>query len=347
MLNLDIKPLKKEFFDMAWKRLNNLTKPQGSLGKLEEIAAKLVAIYENPMPEIKKKAVLVFASDHGVTQEGVSAYPKEVTAQMVFNFLRGGAGINVLARHAGAEVVVVDVGIDYDFEKVNGLISKKVVKGTGNIAKGPALTRGDAMKCIEIGIEVVKEYHSKGYNLFATGEMGIGNTTPSSAVVSVLTNSPVEEVTGKGTGIDEETFKRKVGVIKRAIEINKPDASDPVDVLSKVGGPEIGAIAGVVLCCASLRIPVVVDGFISTAGALMAYCINPVVKDYIFVSHNSVEKGHKRALDFMGLKPLLDLNLRLGEGTGAALAMTIIEAGLKIYREMATFDEAGVSKSDK
>lgn len=347
MLNLDIKPLKKEFSDMAWKRLNNLTKPQGSLGKLEEIAAKLVAIYENPMPEIKKKAVLVFASDHGVTEEGVSAYPKEVTAQMVFNFLRGGAGINVLARHAGAEVVVVDVGVDYDFGKVNGLISKKVVKGTGNIAKGPALTRGDAMKCIEIGIEVVKEYHSKGYNLFATGEMGIGNTTPSSAVVSVLTNSPVEEVTGRGTGIDEETFKRKVEVIKRAIEINKPDASDPVDVLSKVGGPEIGAIAGVVLCCASLRIPVVVDGFISTAGALIAYCINPAVKDYIFASHNSVEKGHKRALDFMGLKPLLDLNLRLGEGTGAALAMTIIEAGLKIYREMATFDEAGVSKSDK
>lgn len=347
MLNLDIKPLKKEFFDMAWKRLNNLTKPQGSLGKLEEIAAKLVAIYENPMPEIKKKAVLVFASDHGVTQEGISAYPKEVTAQMVFNFLRGGAGINVLARHAGAEVVVVDVGVDYDFGKVNGLISKKVVKGTGNITKGPALTRGDAMKCIEIGIEVVKEYHSKGYNLFATGEMGIGNTTPSSAVVSVLTNSPVEEVTGKGTGIDEETFKRKVEVIKRAIEINKPDAYDPVDVLSKVGGPEIGAIAGVVLCCASLRIPVVVDGFISTAGALIAYCINPAVKDYIFASHNSVEKGHKRALDFMGLKPLLDLNLRLGEGTGAALAMTIIEAGLKLYREMATFDEAGVSKSDK
>ncbi|GAQ95410.1 nicotinate-nucleotide--dimethylbenzimidazole phosphoribosyltransferase [Thermodesulfovibrio aggregans] len=347
MLNLEIQPVKKEFFDIAWKRLNNLTKPQGSLGKLEEIAAKLVAIYENPMPEIKKKAVLVFASDHGVTQEGVSAYPKEVTAQMVFNFLRGGAGINVLARHAGAEVVVVDVGVDYDFEKVNGLISKKVVKGTGNIAKGPALTRGDAMKCIEIGIEVVKEYHSKGYNLFATGEMGIGNTTPSSAVVSVLTNSPVEEVTGRGTGIDEETFKRKVEVIKRAIEINKPDASDPVDVLSKVGGPEIGAISGVVLCCASLRIPVVVDGFISTAGALIAYCINPAVKDYIFASHNSVEKGHKRALDFMGLKPLLDLNLRLGEGTGAALAMTIIEAGLKIYREMATFDEAGVSKSDK
>lgn len=347
ILNLKIEPLKREFIDIAWKRLNSLTKPKGSLGRLEEIAARLVAIYEDSMPEIKKKAVLVFASDHGVTEEGVSAYPKEVTAQMVFNFLRGGAGINVLAKHAGADVVVVDVGVDYDFGEIEGLISKKVVRGTGNIAKGMALTRSDAIKCIEIGIEIVKEYHQKGYNLFAVGEMGIGNTTPSSAVISVLTNSPVKEVTGRGTGIDEETFKRKVEVIKRAIEINKPDASDPVDVLSKVGGPEIGAIAGVVLCCAHLRLPVIIDGFISTAGALIAYCINPAVKDYIFASHNSVERGHKKALEFMGLKPLLDLNLRLGEGTGAAVAMTIIEAGLKIYREMATFDEAGVSKSDK
>ncbi|MGB9710484.1 MAG: nicotinate-nucleotide--dimethylbenzimidazole phosphoribosyltransferase [Thermodesulfovibrio sp.] len=347
MLNFKIEPVKKDFIDIAWKRLNSLTKPQGSLGRLEEIAARLVGIYEDPMPEIKKKAVLVFASDHGVTEEGVSAYPKEVTAQMVFNMLRGGAGINVLARHAGADVVVVDIGVDYDFGECKGLISKKVVKGAGNITKAPALSGSDAIKCIEIGIELVKEYHQKGYNLFAAGEMGIGNTTPSSAVVSVLTHSQVEEVTGKGTGIDEETFKRKIEVIKRAIKINKPNPSDPVDVLAKVGGPEIGAIAGVVLGCASLKIPVVIDGFISTAGALIAYCINPVVRDYIFASHNSVERGHKIALEFMGLKPLLDLNLRLGEGTGAAIVMTIIEAGLKIYKEMATFDEAGVSKSVK
>ncbi len=347
MLNLDIKPVNKDLIDIAWKRLNNLTKPSGSLGRLEEIAARLVAIYENPMPEIKKKAVLVFASDHGVTEEGISAYPKEVTAQMIFNFLRGGAGINVLARHAGADVVVVDIGVDYDFGEIEGLVSKKVVRGAGNIAKDSALSRDDAIKCIKTGIELVKQYHCRGYNLFATGEMGIGNTTPSSAVVSVLTHSAVEEVTGRGTGIDEETFKRKIEVIKRAIKINKPDCSDPVDVLSKIGGPEIGAIAGVVLGCASLKLPVVIDGFISTAGALIAYCINPVVKDYIFASHNSVERGHKKALDFMGLKPLLDLNLRLGEGTGAAIAITVIEAGLKIYREMATFEEAGVSKSDK
>lgn len=347
MLNLDIKPVKKDFIDIAWKRLDSLTKPPGSLGRLEEIAARLVAIYENPVPEIKKKAVLVFASDHGVTEEGVSAYPKEVTSQMIFNFLRGGAGINVLARYAGADVVIVDVGVDYDFGKIKGLVSKKVVKGAGNIAKVPALSRDDSIKCIEIGIKLVKEYHLRGYNLFATGEMGIGNTTPSSAIVSVLTHSSVEEVTGRGTGIDDETFNKKVEVIKRAIEINRPDPSDPIDVLSKVGGPEIGAIAGVVMGCAELKVPVVIDGFISTAGALIAYCINPAVKDYIFASHNSVERGHKKALDFMGLKPLLDLNLRLGEGTGAALAMTIIEAGLKIYSEMATFEEAGVSKSDK
>lgn len=347
MFSINIEPLKKEFFDIAWKRLNNLTKPPGSLGRLEEIAARLVAIYENPMPEIKKKAVLVFASDHGVTEEGVSAYPKEVTAQMVFNFLRGGAGINVLARHAGADVLVVDVGVDYDFDEIDGLISRKIVKGTRNMTEEPAITPEEAEKSIKIGIELVRECYHKGYNIFATGEMGIGNTTPSSAIVSILTNSEVEEVTGRGTGIDEMTFKRKVEVIKRAIKLNKPDASDPIDVLSKIGGPEIGAIAGVVLGCASLKLPVIIDGFISTAGALIAYCINPFVKDYIFAAHNSVEKGHKKALDFMGLKPLLDLNLRLGEGTGAVLAMTIIEAALKIYREMLTFEEAGVSKNDK
>lgn len=346
-LNLKIEPLKEKFFEIAWQRLDSLTKPPRSLGRLEEIASKLVAIYENPMPEIKKKVVFVFASDHGVTEEGVSAYPKEVTAQMVFNFLRGGAGINVLARHAGADVVVVDVGVDYDFGNIPRLISKKVVKGSRNMAKSSALTYDEAVRSIETGIELVREYHAQGYNLFATGEMGIGNTTPSSAVTAVLTDSAVEEVTGKGSGIDETVFKRKVEVIKRAIQINKPDPSDPIDVLAKVGGPEIGAMAGVVLGCASLKIPVVIDGFISTAGALIAYSINPMVSGYIFASHNSVEQGHKKALDFMGLKPLLDLNLRLGEGTGAVLAMTVIEAGLKIYREMATFEEAGVSKGDK
>jgi nicotinate-nucleotide--dimethylbenzimidazole phosphoribosyltransferase len=344
MISLKVQPVNKEYLDLAWKRLNNLTKPVGSLGMLEEIAARLVAIYEDPMPEIKGKSIFVFASDHGVVEEGVSAYPKEVTAQMVFNFLRGGAGINVLARHAGADVVVVDVGVDYDFGKIEGLVDRKVVYGSRNMTKGPALTRDEALKCIKIGRELVKKYHAKGYNLFGTGDMGIGNTTPSSAIISVITGYPVEEVTGRGTGIDDETYKRKIEVIKRAIEVNKPDPNDPIDVLAKVGGPEIGAIAGVVLGCAELKIPVVVDGFISTAGALIAYALEPTVKDYIFSAHNSAEKGHKVALSYMGLRRILDLNLRLGEGTGAALAMTIIEASLKVYREMATFEEAGVSK---
>ncbi len=344
MLNLKVKPVKREYIDLAWMRLNNLTKPVRSLGMLEEIAARLVGIYENLSPEIKGKAVFVFASDHGVVEEGVSAYPKEVTAQMVFNFLRGGAGINVLARHAGASVVVVDVGVDYDFDDVEGLVKKKVVYGSRNMTKGPALTRDEALKCIQIGIDLVKEYHQKGYNLFATGDMGIGNTTPSAAVVSVITGRPVEEVTGRGTGIDDETFKRKIQAIRKAIEVNKPDPKDPIDVLSKVGGPEIASIAGVVLGCAELSVPVVIDGFISTAGALIAYALEPKVKDYMFAGHLSSESGHKAALAYMGLTPILDLNLRLGEGTGAVLAMTIIEAGLKIYREMATFEEAGVSK---
>lgn len=344
-MNFEIKiePIKKEFLDLAWKRLNGLTKPPGSLGKLEEIAARLVAIYENPMPSISKKAVFVFASDHGVTEEGVSAYPKEVTAQMVFNFLRGGAGINVLARHAGAEVVVVDVGVDYEFGNLPGLISKKIVKGTKNMARESAMTKDEAYRSLQIGMDMAKDFHSKGFNLLATGEMGIGNTTPSAAIISVLTASEVEEIAGKGSGIDEARLARKIDVIKKAIEINKPDPTNPIDVLAKVGGPEIGAIAGVLLGCGQLRIPVVIDGFISTAAALIAYSINPRVKDYIFASHNSVERGHKKALNFMGLESLLDLNLRLGEGTGAVLAMTIIEAGLKIYREMATFEEAGVS----
>ncbi|HHE65374.1 MAG TPA: nicotinate-nucleotide--dimethylbenzimidazole phosphoribosyltransferase, partial [Bacteroidetes bacterium] len=321
---LKIELLKEDFFKIAWQRLNSLTKPLNSLGRLEEIVAQLVAIYENPMPKIEKKAVLVFASDHGVTEEGISAYPKEVTAQMVFNFLRGGAGINVLARHANADVIVIDVGVDYEFGDVSKLLNKKIVKGTRNMTRGPALTREEAIKSIEIGIELVKYYYQQGYNLFAPGEMGIGNTTPSSAIVAVLTNSSVEEVTGRGTGIDERTHQKKIEVIKKAIEVNKPDPSDPIDVLSKIGGPEIGACAGVVLGCASLKIPVVIDGFISSAGALVAYCINPLVKHYLFASHNSVEQGHKKILNFIGLKPILDLNLRLGEGTGSALAMTII-----------------------
>jgi len=341
----DIKPLNEKWYALAQKHLDNLTKPIGSLGRLEEFAIRLVAITENPLPQLERKVIFTFAGDHGVADEGVSAFPKEVTRQMVFNFLSGGAGINVLARHAGAEVVVVDIGVDYDFGMgAHGLVSKKVIKGTKNIRLGPAMTRDEAMKCIDVGLWLAREYVEKGYRIFGTGEMGIGNTTPSSAIAAVLTGKPVEKVTGRGTGISDAIWEKKVKVIKDAISVNKPDPSDPIDVLSKLGGAEIGGIAGLIIGASAYRVPVVIDGFISTAGALIAYAIEPKTKDYMFAAHNSQEIGHKRMLERIGLRPILDLDLRLGEGTGAALGMLIIEAGLKIYKEMATFAEAGVSK---
>jgi nicotinate-nucleotide--dimethylbenzimidazole phosphoribosyltransferase len=337
-----------KFGDEAQQRLDSLTKPQGSLGRLEEFAKQLVAITEQKMPDLDKKVVFTFAGDHGVADEGVSAFPKEVTPQMVLNFVNGGAGINVLARHAGAEVVVVDIGVDYDFADVGArsdvpFLSKKVMSGTKNMRKGPAMTREEAVRCIEVGMALATEYAKKGYKIFGTGDMGIANTTPSSAITAVLTGKSVEDVTGKGTGINDEAWKNKVQVIKDAIELNKPDPSDAIDVLAKVGGAEIGGIAGLVLGAAANKVPVVIDGFISTAGALMAYSIDPRSRDYMFAAHKSQEIGHTAMLDKMGLRPIIDLDLRLGEGTGSALAMLMIEAGLKIYKEMATFEEAAVS----
>ncbi len=327
----------------AQKRLDNLTKPPGSLGRLEEFARRIVAITGCKMPVLDKKVVFTFAGDHGIADEGVSAYPKEVTLQMVFNFLRGGAGINVLARQAGADVVVIDIGVDHDFGNVPGLVSRKVMRGTANMCKGPAMSRQQAEQCIRVGIDLAREYAEKGYRIFGTGDMGIGNTTPSSAIASVLTGTPVRDVTGRGTGITDESLQRKITIIEGCIAKNRPDPKDPIDVLAKVGGAEIGGIAGLILGAACERIPVVVDGFISTAGAMIAYEIEPKTADYLFAGHSSVEIGQKAMLGKMGLAPILDLNLRLGEGTGAALAMMIIEAGTRIYREMATFGEAGVS----
>jgi nicotinate-nucleotide--dimethylbenzimidazole phosphoribosyltransferase len=337
-------PLNNEFGEAAKKHLDNLTKPAGSLGLLEEIAQRLAIITENKSPFIDKKALFTFAGDHGVTEEGVSAYPKEVTAQMVLNFLRGGAAINVLARHAGAEVVVVDVGVDHDFGGQEGLLNMKVMRGTANFMRGPAMTRKDALKCLRVGILLADGYATKGYNLFGAGDMGIGNTTSSSAIAAVLTGKKVSRVTGRGTGISDEALANKIRVIEEGIRINMPDPNDAIDVLAKVGGAEIGGIAGLILGAAANRIPVVIDGFISTAGAAIAYCLEPRVKHYLFAAHRSVEIGHSALLDKLELRPILDLNMRLGEGTGAALAMTIIEAGLKIYREMATFGDAGVSE---
>jgi len=327
----------------AQKRLDNLTKPQGSLGRLEEFARRVVAITGDKMPVLDKKVVFTFAGDHGIANEGVSAYPKEVTPQMVLNFLRGGAGINVLARHAGAEVVVIDIGVDHDFGDVPGLVSRKVVRGTANMCNGPAMTRQQAEQCIQVGIDLAREYARKGYRIYGTGDMGIGNTTPSSAIAAVMTGTPVADVTGRGTGITDASLRNKIAMIEKSIAHNRPDANDPIDVLAKIGGAEIGGIAGLILGAAAERIPVIVDGFISTAGAMIAFGIEPKTADYMFAGHSSVEIGQKSMLSKMGLSPILDLNLRLGEGTGAALAMMMIEAGTKIYREMATFGEAGVS----
>jgi nicotinate-nucleotide--dimethylbenzimidazole phosphoribosyltransferase len=282
-----------KFAEQAQDRLDNLTKPQGSLGRLEEFAKQLVAISEKEMPELDKKVVFTFAGDHGVAEEGVSAFPKEVTPQMVLNFIHGGAGINALAGHAGADVVVVDIGVDHDFGdlKKDGFVSRKVISGTKNMRKGPAMTRDEAEKCIQVGIELANEYAKKGYQIFGTGEMGIANTTPSSAITSVITGKSVEDITGRGTGINDDAWKNKVQVIKDSIEINKPDSSDPIDLLAKLGGAEIAGIAGLVIGAAANKVPVVVDGFISTAGALIAYLIEPKTKDYMFAAHMSQEIG--------------------------------------------------------
>ncbi|MBF0619299.1 MAG: nicotinate-nucleotide--dimethylbenzimidazole phosphoribosyltransferase [Candidatus Omnitrophica bacterium] len=326
------------------RRLDNLTKPQGSLGRLEDLAKQVVEITRVKKPLLTHKVVFVMAGDHGVTEEGVSAFPKEVTPQMVYNFLRGGAGINVLSQHVGARVVVADMGVAVDLTPSPELIVRKVGYGTKNMAKGPAMSREEAIKSIENGISIFETEFKKGIHLAATGEMGIGNTTPASAIVSVITGRTAADVTGKGTGIDDAGWAKKVAVIRKSIEVNKPDATDGLDVLSKVGGYEIGGLTGVILAAAARRVPVVVDGFISSSAALVACVIEPKVKDYLIASHVSVEQGHKVVWDYLGLKPVLDLGLRLGEGTGAALAMGIVDAGVKVLLEMSTFEAAGVSE---
>ncbi|MCL5985987.1 MAG: nicotinate-nucleotide--dimethylbenzimidazole phosphoribosyltransferase [Actinobacteria bacterium] len=339
-----IKKVDEGLIRLAQSKLDNLTKPQGSLGKLEELARRMVAITESTNPRTERKVIFTMAGDHGVATEGVSAYPSEVTPQMVYNFIAGGAGVNVLARHVGAKVLVVDMGVAADFDPAANLIIKKIAHGTKNIAKGPAMSREEAQKTVEAGSDVFNEELNKhGIDIVGTGDMGIANTTPSSAIICAVTGKDPSIIAGRGTGIDDLRLKLKIDVIRKALEVNKPDIDDPLDLLAKVGGFEIGGIAGLILAAASNRIPVVVDGFISTAGALIATRFNPAVTDYMFMSHNSAEKGHLEALDFIGIEPILDLDMRLGEGTGAALAIGIIEASVKILTEMATFGEAGVS----
>jgi nicotinate-nucleotide--dimethylbenzimidazole phosphoribosyltransferase len=337
--------LAPEWRARAVTRLNSLTKPLGSLGRLEEIATRLVAIREEERPRCTKKVIFTLAADHGVTDEGVSAYPKAVTTQMVLNFLSGGAAINVLSRHGGIEVVVVDIGVDGDFGEVGNLVRAKVCRGTRNMVQGPAMNEAELYSALGIGIELAAMAEKEGNTLIGTGEMGIGNTTAASAITSVLTGRPVAQVTGRGTGLDEPGLKRKIEVIERALAVNRPDPSNPLDLLRKVGGLEIAGLTGLIIGAASRRIPVVIDGFISTSAAAVACDLEPKVRQFLFASHRSSEPGHVALLEFIGDPPLLDLQMRLGEGTGAALAMTLIEAAAKILDEMATFSTAGVSEA--
>ncbi|MCX7912369.1 MAG: nicotinate-nucleotide--dimethylbenzimidazole phosphoribosyltransferase [Dehalococcoidales bacterium] len=342
-----IRPLDTRAMEEARKRQDQLTKPQGSLGRLEELSIQLAGIRANPRPKITNKAVITMAGDHGVVDEKVGNWPREVTAQMVMNFLNGGAGINVLARHVGARVVVVDMGVASDLPAHPQLIVKKVGYGTKNMCLGPAMTEDAARKAVIAGIEVVNSEAEKGLDIVGTGDMGIGNTTASSAVFAALSGKKVEEVTGRGTGISDEQLAHKIDVIKRALAVNRPDPGKPLDVLAKVGGFEIGGLCGVMLGAAARRIPVVVDGFISGAAALVALALAPQLKDYLIAAHVSAERGHASMLQYMGLKPVLNLDMRLGEGTGAALGISIAEAAAKVLNEMATFAEAGVSEEEK
>jgi nicotinate-nucleotide--dimethylbenzimidazole phosphoribosyltransferase len=322
------------------------TKPQGALGRLEELACRLAAARGSALPQVARKIIVVMAADHGVTTEGVSAYPTEVTPQMVHNFVRGGAGINVLARLANARVVVVDMGVRGTHDFGPGVVAMKIGDGSANMAQGPAMTREQAEKSVESGIALAVALAEEGLDILGTGDMGIGNTTAASAIVAALRRVKPAEVTGRGTGIDDVTLARKIKVIERALEVNQPDPSDPLDVLTKVGGFEIGGLCGLMLGAASVHVPVVVDGHISGAAALLAVRLAPAVRGYLIAAHRSVEVGHRLALEELGPPPLLDLGMRLGEGTGAALAMLLVEAAMRVQTEMATFASAGVSEKE-
>jgi nicotinate-nucleotide--dimethylbenzimidazole phosphoribosyltransferase len=337
-----IRPLDQAVIAETQARLNRQAKPKGSLGRLEEFARQYVAV--TGREEIRKKVIFTFAGDHGVALEGVSAFPREVTAQMVYNFINGGAAINALARHAGAEVIVVDMGVDHDFGHLGGLLDRKVGRGTANFATGPAMTRAEAIRCLETGIALANSCPAAGIDLVGTGDMGIANTTPSAAIVAAFTGLSPEQVTHRGTGIDDAALARKLRVIEAGLTVIRPDPHDPLDVLAKVGGFEIGGIAGLIIGCAAAGIPVVVDGFISTAGALIAAELHPRIREYLFAAHRSVEIGHTAMLERLRLEPMLDLSLRLGEGTGAALGITLVEAALRMLREVKTFDDSGVSE---
>ena len=329
--------------ERAWGRLDSLTKPPRSLGVLEELAARLSVLQQSERPSVARKSIVLMAGDHGVTAEGVSPYPSDVTAQMVANFAAGGAAINQLAAHAGAHVIVVDVGVANPLPVMDGVLSARVANGTANMAHGAAMTREQALRALMVGIETVAKLSEDGLDLVGTGEMGIGNTTASAAITCVLTGSDAADVVGPGTGLDAAGIVRKVEVVRRAIAVNRPDASDPLGVLAAVGGLEIAGLAGVVIGAAARGIPVVSDGFISGAATLAAVRMAPAALPWVFASHRSAEPGHTVVLEALGVRPVLELDMRLGEGTGAALAMELLDAACAVMSGMATFAEAGVS----
>jgi nicotinate-nucleotide--dimethylbenzimidazole phosphoribosyltransferase len=342
-----IKPLDSVAMNSARSRQDTLTKPQGSLGRLEELSIKLAGIQGRATPQIRHKVVITMAGDHGVMAEGVGNWPQEVTAQMVYNFLGGGAGINVLARHVGARVVVVDMGVATKLEPHPLLVSRKIAPGTQDMFLRPAMTPEQAVTSIETGIELVGGEVAKGLDIVGTGDMGIGNTTSSSAICAAMTGEAVAKVTGRGTGISDEQLAHKIEVVKRALAVNRPDPKQPLDVLAKIGGFEIGGLVGVMLAAAAYRIPIVLDGFISGAAALIAVALAPRLRDFLIAAHVSAEAGHKVLLRHLRLKPLLNLGMRLGEGTGAVLGIFLAEAAARTLTEMSTFAEAGVSEREK
>ena len=342
-----IKPPDKTAMAQARARQDDLTKPVGSLGRLEELSIQLAGIKGKASPRIEQKAVITMAGDHGVLAENIGNWPQEVTAQMVENFLNGGAGINVLARLVDARIVFVDMGVAGDLKPHPQLIARKVGYGTANMCRGPAMTEEQAVRAIETGIEIVSSEVGKGLDIVGTGDMGIGNTTASAAICATITGRPVSEVTGRGTGISDEQLSHKIEVIEKALAINKPDVTRPLDVLARVGGFEISGLVGVILGAAARRIPVVIDGFISGAAALTATSLAPQAGDYLIAGHVSAESGHPVMLEFLGLKPLLNLDMRLGEGTGAVLGIFLAEAAARTLNEMATFAEAGVSEGEE
>ena len=340
-----IAPPARDGESAARRHLDSLTKPPGSLGRLEEIAIRL-ALLRGGAPAVTQPVLFTFAADHGVVAEGVSAYPQIVTAQMVENFARGGAAVNVLARQAGARVVIADFGVASPVGRAPDLVECPIGPGTANIAAGPAMTREQAVRAIEAGARLAEEAIDAGADFLATGEMGIGNTTAASVITAAITGAAPERVTGRGTGVDDATLARKVAVVRRALEVNRPDPRDGLDVLAKVGGFEIGGLVGVILAGAARRVPVALDGFIAGAAALLAVTLAPASRYALFASHRSAEPGHALVLAHLGLEPYLDLELRLGEGTGAALFLHLARAAALVWSEMATFKTAGVSISE-